>query len=831
MAGMNTMGTVSTPLGTAFCATALYLITAGVLGFLAHWFIRPMSKTAAVILLLLPLCFTGRALLTGRVYAPIDLPYRAQPLESFCSDFGVTGVHNGVLSDVYSLNIPWKYAARLAILRGEWPLWNPYVSTGDILAAAAQPTPYEPLFLTSLLLPMPASLTFLASMTFFLGALLMFVFLREIACSERAALVGAAAWAFCMFLVFFLDWVITPANVWFPLVLLGVRRMVRAPGLRPMGILTVAFSMMLLNGHPESALHIVAVGLVWAAAELWRVRFRGMTRSIPLAIAGGVLALAITAIYMLPIVEAIPQTSEHRFRENVFAHARRSGPPAEVMQRLLRQFVPFIIGEPQREWRPRDNELNVIPESMYVGSAALSLAVFGLWRSRWRGKWLALVLALFGIAVGIQLPPFGDLLAKLPLFDIALNERLILAAALGLCILAALGVDAIINEPNGRRPALAALGVFLFLLGLCVYLYPGMRAHRLTTGYLYGAMALLLVPPVLIAAACFLRRPAALGLALLIIVAGERTLQSGDFNPTLSARMFYPAVPLFSHLQHSDDPYRIVGVGDVLPPNIATMYEMEDVREYSAMTFTANYDLQLLWSAHQPVWSNRVDDLTAPFLSLMNVRYAFADGSLVPPPQWSFVAADRGTQLLENQNVLPRVFIPREVTIGDNPFIWEGILKERDFGSRGWIVVPGESPRQEPNGSGSLTVRREGMGALAIRSHLDSNAWVVVSETAWKGWRAYVDEKPAKLRTADGMFLAMYLPAGDHDVRLIYWPRSFVVGRAISVITLLLIGLGSAIVLLRRRRGALRASRHGRQRWLPKAPPIVARERFYRADS
>lgn len=801
---MSAIGTVSTLFGPAFSGTALYLITAGALAFLAHRFIRPMSKMAVVILLLLPLCFTGRALLTGRVYAPIDLPYRAQPLESFCFDFGVKGVHNGVLSDVYSLNIPWKYAARLAILRGEWPLWNPYVSTGDILAAAAQPTPYEPLFLVSLLLPMPASLTFLASITFFLGALLMFLFLREIACSERAALVGAAAWTFCMFLVFFLDWVITPANVWFPLVLLGVRRMVRTPGLRPMGILTVAFSMMLLNGHPESALHIVAVGLVWAAAELWRVRFRGIRRSIPLAIASGVLAIAITAIYMLPIVEAIPQTAEHRFRENVYAHAQRSAPWDEVKQRLLRQLVPFVIGEPQREWRPKANELNVIPESAYAGSAALSLAVYGFWRSRWRGKWLVLALMLFGIAIGIQLPPFGDILAKLPLFDIALNERLILVAALGLSVLAALGVDAIVIEPVRRRPALAALGVFSFLLVLCVTLYPGMRAHRLSSGYLFGAIALLLIPPLLVAAACSLRRPAVLGLALLVIVAGERTLQSGDFRPTLPARMFYPALPLFGNLPHGGDPYRIVGLGEVLPPNIATMYQMEDVREYSAMTFTANYDLQSSWSKQQPVWSNRVDDLTAPFLSLMNVRYAFAERSVVPPPQWSFVAADRGLQLLENHNVLPRAFIPAKVLVGDNPLatFGEGIEKEKDFGARSWIVVPGENHRQEQNGSGHLTVRESGMGGLAIQSHLDSNTWVVVSETDWKGWRAYVDGKPTKLRTADGMFLAMFLPAGDHDVRLIYWPRSFVVGRAISGATLLLLGVGAAIMMLWRRRRA-----------------------------
>ena len=130
-------------------------------------------------------------------------------------------------------------------------------------------------------------------------------------------------------------------------------------------------------------------------------------RSIPLAIASGVVALAITAIYMLPIIEAIPQTSEHRFRKNVYAHASRSAPRGEVMQRLLRQFVPFIVGEPEKEWHPRPTEFNVIPETMYVGSAALSLAVFGFWRSRWRGKWLVLILSLFGLVVGIQLAPFG----------------------------------------------------------------------------------------------------------------------------------------------------------------------------------------------------------------------------------------------------------------------------------------------------------------------------------------------------------------------------------------------------------------------------------------
>ena len=38
---------------------------------------------AALVLILIPFCFTGRALLTGRVYAPIDLPFMAEPLKDY----------------------------------------------------------------------------------------------------------------------------------------------------------------------------------------------------------------------------------------------------------------------------------------------------------------------------------------------------------------------------------------------------------------------------------------------------------------------------------------------------------------------------------------------------------------------------------------------------------------------------------------------------------------------------------------------------------------------------------------------------------------------------
>jgi hypothetical protein len=59
---------------TLFLACALALL------ILVHAYVTRLSRGAALVLLLLPLVFTGRALLTGRIYAPVELTYTTEPL-------------------------------------------------------------------------------------------------------------------------------------------------------------------------------------------------------------------------------------------------------------------------------------------------------------------------------------------------------------------------------------------------------------------------------------------------------------------------------------------------------------------------------------------------------------------------------------------------------------------------------------------------------------------------------------------------------------------------------------------------------------------------------
>ena len=53
----------------------LYIAVALLLLWIAHRALMPLSRTAALVLILLPMCVTGKALMTGGVFGPVDLPY------------------------------------------------------------------------------------------------------------------------------------------------------------------------------------------------------------------------------------------------------------------------------------------------------------------------------------------------------------------------------------------------------------------------------------------------------------------------------------------------------------------------------------------------------------------------------------------------------------------------------------------------------------------------------------------------------------------------------------------------------------------------------------
>jgi hypothetical protein len=432
-------------------------------------------------------------------------------------------------------------------------------------------------------------------------------------------------------------------------------------------------------------------------------------------------------------------------------------------------------------------------------------------------KWLALALVAGGLVLGAEMAPFADILGVLPLFDISLNERFAMAAALGIALLAALGMDALkeVSSPSPRESgervaegrvrglALTALIVAVVLVLACANAWDRMQSRGLSDAFLRRETALLIVGPIVVALiAATARGRAALALLVLAIVA-QRTFESGDIYPTLPARAFYPPIPILEQLPKTGEPYRIVGQHMTLIPNTATLYGLEDVRGYQALRLHRWVDTIEMWSIPQGVWWNRVDDLTRPFLSLLNVRYALAPSNVPVTEGWRQIAETPGTRLLENPRALGRAFVPRLVRLGYTSEITLLQMKlESDFGARSWIDSRTGPQREEVNGPGRARTERKGRNELLVHASMDGGGWVVITQAAWNGWRAYLDGKRAPIRYANHAFLGVYVPQGTHTIRLVYRPRAFVVGAWISGVSALLLIIVSAAAFFRARSGS-----------------------------
>lgn len=770
-------------------ALALYLAVTVAIALLLR---RLVSRAAAMVLIAMPLVFTAPAMFTNRTYAPLDLVHAGPPFGTIHPN----AVHNSILTDVSHQIIPWNLAVRESVRTGEWPLWNRLMLAGDVLAASGQPAPYYPITVLGWLLPLAHALTFAAAMGFFTAGLGAYLFFRRIELSELASVFGAAAWMYATPVVFYLEWPLGTSVALLPLVLFGAEWLTRdaVPGAIA---LTVALTLLILAGHPESVLHVVGAAVVYAL-----IRMRWNVRTIVAGVLAGVASLAITAIYLLPIQEALPQTVQYTMRREVFARMNRSVPWEEAGALAIRSFVPFAYGRlvhdvaddvPQRYW---------LSDNGYAGSVVLALAVVGLvsFRAKSRnpflaartgdrstslrmtpGPWLFLGFAVFGLLAGSDAPVVTDLLSMLPLFDIALNERLIFLCAFGLIALAAMAVDVM----DGRIVVIA-IAVFVLLAIAVVALWPAMREANLGTDLLAKNAAYLLLPLVLLP---FVRKRPALLIGLLL---AQRYFEMGDFWPTVDSRLASPKIAMPNH----DEPYRVVGLGDFLAPNSAAYLGLEDVRGYQAMNLTFFQETWGLWSDAPPVGSNVVRDLSRPFLSLMNVRYAFVPPDTSLPDGWRWLRSEPTYAIAENTRALPRAFIPRTVICGVDAL--QAMTTETDFAARAWLRGDcGVTPFT--NGNGRVRTTRRTPAQLTLAVDTDAPSWVVVTESAWRGWRATdASGKRLTLRRANHAFLAFQVPAGRSTVELRYRPRSFVLGAWISAAALV-ICIALISVNLRRR--------------------------------
>ena len=113
---------------------------------------------------------------------------------------------------------------------------------------------------------------------------------------------------------------------------------------------------------------------------------------------------------------------------------------------------------------------------------------------------------------------------------------------------------------------------------------------------------------------------------------------------------------------------------------------------------------------------------------------------------------------------------------------------------RAYADVIEKGPDVEPS------LRREGTDAMVAHARLAPGQSLVVQETYDPAWRAWSGGNPVEIRKDPVGFMQVMAPPGDQEIRLAFvTPTENYVGRAVTVISILIAGVMIAIGLRRRK--------------------------------
>jgi Bacterial membrane protein YfhO len=775
------------PVLPALGAVAIYGAAAFLALTLARRWILPISRRAGLLLAAAPLLLTGRAMFSGGIVAPLDVAYRAEPLHAIAGLHGAATDRNPLLVDVVSQMLPWRQAVRASLARGRLPLWNRYVLSGEPLLGVGQPAVFHPATGIGLALPLPEGWNVDLSLRLLIALASAYVFFAGTGAAEGPALLGAFAWAFSDFLFFYVGYPMSSSVGPFPLLLLGLVRLAEGGGRRAMGLTTAALVLCVVAGHPETLLFAVAAGGVFFLAELVPASPGRRLGPVLRALGAGALALGLSAVVLLPLLEALPQTLQHALRALPEAWGSRTAPAGEVLRRLVPSLVPYAFGAPGR-----GNLVGrLILPAAYAGSLLWPFAAAGL-AAPGRRRWIFAAFVAGGLAVNARVSGIAGPLSKVPLFDLAVNDYFVFVAVFGLAGLGVLGAERL-----RRGEGAGAFVAGAFAAAAVVGVVAAVRAKGLSflgidREFLRNHILLQTVPPLAAAAFVgFARRRHTLGgrvVAVLVLAfVVQRALEENGTYPTFPRSAFYPPLRVLDPIPRGS-PVRMAALGYSFAPNIAAMYGVEDVRGYEAMTLKAYTDTYPFWCRSLPSSYNLVTDASSPWLAFLGVRYVLVPPSMIAPAGWRILAEENGSRLVENPKALARAFAPEHVAwVGDRDLALAVIQSIGDFARDGVVgaAQPGP-PGWLPNGPARVEVAASGEDRMTVTIDSTSPVFVGTSVPRWIGWRLTLDGSAAPLLAFNHAFLGFQVPAGRHEARLRYRPGSFVFGGAVSAATALL---------------------------------------------
>jgi hypothetical protein len=158
--------------------------------------------------------------------------------------------------------------------------------------------------------------------------------------------------------------------------------------------------------------------------------------------------------------------------------------------------------------------------------------------------------------------------------------------------------------------------------------------------------------------------------------------------------------------------------------------------------------------------------------------------------RWTLAAQTQYVDIYENARALPRAWLASDARALDEAATLEVVRNGSLPGGSPWEPLRTALVESEPpagsvagDGPGRVEITLYEANRVDVKTEADAPSILVLAENHYPGWRAYVDGESAGVLRVDYNLRGVFVPAGKHEVRFVYRPKSVLMGLAVSLLT------------------------------------------------
>lgn len=711
----------------------------------------------------------------GRVPIPTDtLVNLFHPFRDYYAKDYPRGIpyKNFLLSDPVTQQIPWKSLSISQMSKGQLPLWNPYQMAGYPLLGNIQSSPFYPLNILLFVSPFIFSWSIFILLQQILAAFFMYLFLRNLKLERLSASLGSLSFVFCGFFIAWLEWgTIVHTALWLPLILLCVDKILSDKRYRWSGIFIFAVLSSFLAGHLQTFIYSTGVVIFYFIYRLWGSKY---DKKFFLRTLGSVLiALMMSLPILIPQLQLISLSAR-----NLDQNWHQQGWFIPISQAI--QFIaPDFFGNPAT-----GNYFGVWNYGEfigYIGIFPLLLVFFAVLRRKNTDIYFWTALAVMSVLFAFQTP-----LAKLPyvlnvpFLSSTQPTRLIFVTDFALSVLAAFGLERLLKTKT--KVFLPQVILFLFLVLAVGFGFMQRQSGQISPINWQVTTHNLILPALLVVLTCIglfvssllsAKRRTIVIIVLFFMTMGDLLIFAGKFTPFANPFYFYPTTKVIAFLKNQPGQFRIMTTDRrILHPNIATQFRLQSIDGYDPLYLLQYGEMMAAVGRGKPdiippFGYFRIlapGNFDSPLIDLLGVRYVLSLTE-IHSPHMKQVFLEGETRVYENKRAFPRAFFVTSLfSAVDNQQAIDFLFDPSTDLHNAAVVQAGQSELPNKFSTGDVTIDSYSENTIILTARTDGEAFMVLTDTFYRTWKATVDGKQTPIYRTDYNFRGVIVPKGEHRV-------------------------------------------------------------------